>query len=137
MSEIEVKCTGYYPLPFLPIIGVFCSTVKPSKVYLWISTPSLLPPSLLVPLVHYVSRKFNGKEALEDLEVCYDGMADAFKGVVMLLVAAGVGVFALAITSIGAIDNLLHLAETAGRWRCTDAYSDHLDGCRSNRNRFR
>ncbi len=43
---------------------------------------------------------------------CYEGMADAFKGVVMLLVAAGV--FAQGLMSIGAIDNLLGLAESAG-----------------------
>lgn len=39
-------------------------------------------------------------------------MADAFKGVVMLLVAAGV--FAQGLMSVGAIDNLLHLADKAG-----------------------
>ncbi len=39
-------------------------------------------------------------------------MGDAFKGVVMLLVAAGV--FAQGLMSIGAIDNLLALADKAG-----------------------
>ncbi|MCG6295739.1 C4-dicarboxylate transporter DcuC, partial [Vibrio vulnificus] len=60
----------------------------------------------------YVVNKFDGKKALEDLDSCYAGMADAFKGVVMLLVAAGV--FAQGLMSIGAIDNLLHLADNAG-----------------------
>ncbi|MCV5991169.1 anaerobic C4-dicarboxylate transporter DcuC, partial [Escherichia coli] len=62
--------------------------------------------------IHYVVNKFDGKKALEDLDSCYAGMADAFKGVVMLLVAAGV--FAQGLMSIGAIDNLLHLADNAG-----------------------
>jgi len=31
-------------------------------------------------LVHYVVNKFDGKKSLDDLDACYDGMADAFKG---------------------------------------------------------
>src|SRR5690606_30497393 len=63
-------------------------------------------------LVDFITKRFDGKKTLADLESCYDGMAEAFKGVVMLLVAAGV--FAQGLMSIGAIDNLLGLAETAG-----------------------
>ncbi|MBD0788245.1 anaerobic C4-dicarboxylate transporter DcuC [Vibrio sp. Y2-5] len=113
VSEIEVNAPGYYSiLPFLPIIGVFLFNGKTIEG-LSLDIYTIVVASIFVgALVHYVSRKFNGKEALEDLEVCYDGMADAFKGVVMLLVAAGV--FAQGLMSIGAIDNLLHLAETAG-----------------------
>ena len=113
VSEIEVNAPGYYSiLPFLPIIGVFLFNGKTIEG-LSLDLYTIVVASIFVgALVHYVSRKFNGKEALEDLEVCYDGMADAFKGVVMLLVAAGV--FAQGLMSIGAIDNLLHLAETAG-----------------------
>ncbi|WP_165314059.1 anaerobic C4-dicarboxylate transporter DcuC [Vibrio ziniensis] len=113
VSEIEVKAPAYYSiLPFLPIIGVFLFNGKTIEG-LSLDIYTIVVASIFVgALVHYVSRKFNGKEALEDLEVCYDGMAEAFKGVVMLLVAAGV--FAQGLMSIGAIDNLLHLAETAG-----------------------
>ncbi|CAM2994307.1 MULTISPECIES: anaerobic C4-dicarboxylate transporter DcuC [Vibrio] len=113
VSEIEVNAPGYYSiLPFLPIIGVFLFNGKTIEG-LSLDIYTIVVASIFVgALVHYVSRKFNGREALEDLEVCYDGMADAFKGVVMLLVAAGV--FAQGLMSIGAIDNLLHLAETAG-----------------------
>ncbi|OOE49771.1 C4-dicarboxylate transporter DcuC [Salinivibrio kushneri] len=63
-------------------------------------------------LVDFATKKFDGRRTLEDLDACYEGMADAFKGVVMLLVAAGV--FAQGLMSIGAIDNLLGLAESAG-----------------------
>jgi len=113
VSEIEVKAPAYYAiLPFLPIFGVFLFNGKTIEgLYLDIYT--IVVASIFVgALVHYVTIGFKGKESLEDLEVCYDGMADAFKGVVMLLVSAGV--FAQGLMSIGAIDNLLHLAETAG-----------------------
>ncbi len=63
-------------------------------------------------------------------------MADAFKGVVMLLVAAGV--FAQGLMSIGAIDNLIGLAESAEarrRYRI-DAYPDGSHGCSCYRDRF-
>lgn len=63
-------------------------------------------------IIDYVVKKFDGEKTLEDLDSCYQGMAEAFKGVVMLLVAAGV--FAQGLMSIGAIDNLIGLAESAG-----------------------
>ncbi len=113
ISEIEVKAPAYYAiLPFLPIVGVFLFNGKTiDGLYLDIYT--IVVASIFAgALVHYATSGFKGKESLEDLEVCYDGMAEAFKGVVMLLVSAGV--FAQGLMSIGAIDNLLHLAETAG-----------------------
>ncbi|TRN25176.1 anaerobic C4-dicarboxylate transporter DcuC [Vibrio furnissii] len=113
VSEIEVNAPAYYAaLPFLPIIGVFLFNGETIEgLYLDIYTIVVL--SIFIgALVDFVTKRFKGKETLEDLEACYDGMADAFKGVVMLLVAAGV--FAQGLMSIGAIDNLLHLAETAG-----------------------
>ncbi|EEX41089.1 anaerobic C4-dicarboxylate transporter DcuC [Vibrio furnissii CIP 102972] len=113
VSEIEVNAPAYYAaLPFLPIIGVFLFNGETIEgLYLDIYTIVVL--SIFIgALVDFITKRFKGKETLEDLEACYDGMADAFKGVVMLLVAAGV--FAQGLMSIGAIDNLLHLAETAG-----------------------
>ncbi len=113
VSAIEVKAPAYYAaLPFLPIIGVFLFNGETIKgLYLDIYTIVVL--SIFIgALVDFVTKRFKGKETLEDLESCYEGMAEAFKGVVMLLVAAGV--FAQGLMSIGAIDNLLHLAETAG-----------------------
>ncbi|GAA5646847.1 MULTISPECIES: anaerobic C4-dicarboxylate transporter DcuC [Vibrio] len=113
VSEIEVNAPAYYAaLPFLPIIGVFVFNGETIKgLYLDIYTIVVL--SIFIgALVDFVTKRFDGQKTLDDLESCYQGMADAFKGVVMLLVAAGV--FAQGLMSIGAIDNLLHLAETAG-----------------------
>ncbi|CAH0537351.1 anaerobic C4-dicarboxylate transporter DcuC [Vibrio marisflavi] len=113
ISKIEVNAPAFYAiLPFLPIIGVFLFNGETIKgLYLDIYTIVVL--SIFIgAVVNYVTRRFDGKKSLEDLESCYQGMADAFKGVVMLLV--GAGVFAQGLMSIGAIDNLLHLAELAG-----------------------
>ncbi|ASU24255.1 anaerobic C4-dicarboxylate transporter DcuC [Vibrio qinghaiensis] len=113
VSAIEVKAPAYYAaLPFLPIAGVFLfngETIKGLSIDIY----TIVVGSIFIgALVDFVTKRFKGKETLEDLESCYAGMAEAFKGVVMLLVAAGV--FAQGLMSIGAIDNLLHLAETAG-----------------------
>lgn len=113
VSDIQADAPAFYALlPFLPIIGVFFfngRTIEGLELDIY----TIVVLSIFIgALVHYVVNKFDGKKALEDMDACYDGMADAFKGVVMLLVAAGV--FAQGLMSIGAIDNLLHLAETAG-----------------------
>ncbi|MBH9739178.1 anaerobic C4-dicarboxylate transporter DcuC [Vibrio navarrensis] len=113
VSDIQADAPAFYALlPFLPIIGVFLfngRTIEGLELDIY----TIVVLSIFIgALVHYVVNKFDGKMALEDMDACYDGMADAFKGVVMLLVAAGV--FAQGLMSIGAIDNLLHLAETAG-----------------------
>ncbi|CAG19777.1 anaerobic C4-dicarboxylate transporter DcuC [Photobacterium profundum] len=113
ISEMEVKAPAYYAiLPFLPIVGVFLfngETIKGLSLDIYTIVVASI---FLGAMVDFVAKRFNGKETLEDLESCYVGMADAFKGVVMLLVAAGV--FAQGLMSIGAIDNLIGLAEAAG-----------------------
>ncbi|MGF1869029.1 anaerobic C4-dicarboxylate transporter DcuC [Photobacterium indicum] len=113
ISEMEVKAPAYYAvLPFLPIVGVFLfngETIKGLSLDIYTIVVASI---FLGAMVDFVSKRFKGKETLEDLESCYVGMADAFKGVVMLLVAAGV--FAQGLMSIGAIDNLIGLAEAAG-----------------------
>ncbi|MGF1763073.1 anaerobic C4-dicarboxylate transporter DcuC [Aliivibrio kagoshimensis] len=113
ISEMEVKAPAYYAiLPFLPIVGVFLFNGKVIPG-LSLDIYTIVVGSIFVgALVNLATHRFNGKETLEDLESCYAGMADAFKGVVMLLVAAGV--FAQGLMSIGAIDNLIGLAEAAG-----------------------
>ena len=113
ISEITVTAPGYYAiLPFLPIVGVFVfngSTIEGLKLDIY----TIVVFSIFISaVVDFITKRFNGKATLEDLEACYDGMGDAFKGVVMLLVAAGV--FAQGLMSIGAIDNLIGLAEAAG-----------------------
>ncbi|WP_070966314.1 anaerobic C4-dicarboxylate transporter DcuC [Vibrio sonorensis] len=113
VSEIEVNAPSYYAaLPFLPIVGVFVFNGETIPgLSLDIYTIVVLS-IFLGAVVDFFTKRFDGKKTLEDLESCYEGMADAFKGVVMLLVSAGV--FAQGLMSIGAIDNLLHLAESAG-----------------------
>lgn len=113
VSEIEVNAPEFYAvLPFLPILGVFLFNGR-TIPGLTLDIYTIVVLSIFISaMVDYVVKKFDGQTTLEDLESCYEGMADAFKGVVMLLVAAGV--FAQGLMSIGAIDNLLHLAESAG-----------------------
>ena len=113
VSEIEVKAPTFYAiLPFMPIIGVFLFNGK-TIPGLTLDIYTIVVGSICVgALVDYISRRFDGKATLEDLESCFQGMGDAFKGVVMLLVAAGV--FAQGLMSIGAIGNLIGLAESAG-----------------------
>ncbi|GAL16979.1 anaerobic C4-dicarboxylate transporter DcuC [Vibrio maritimus] len=113
VSEMEVNAPAYYcVLPFLPIIGVFLFNGR-TIPGLTLDIYTIVVGSIFLgALIDFVTKRFNGKQTLEDLESCYQGMADAFKGVVMLLVAAGV--FAQGLMSIGAIDNLLHLADKAG-----------------------
>ena len=112
-SELQVSAPAYYSiLPFLPIIGVFVFNGK-TIPGLHIDIYTIVVMSIVLSvIVDYVSKDFRGQVTLLDLEACYNGMADAFKGVVMLLVAAGV--FAQGLMSIGAIDNLIGLAEAAG-----------------------
>jgi DcuC family C4-dicarboxylate transporter len=113
VSEIKVDAPAFYCiLPFLPIIGVFLFNGR-TIPGLSLDIYTIVVGSIFLgALVDFIVKRFNGKKTLEDLESCYQGMADAFKGVVMLLVAAGV--FAQGLMSIGAIDNLLHLADKAG-----------------------
>lgn len=113
LTELTVTAPSFYAiLPFLPIIGVFVfngSTIKGLELDIY----SIVVMSIFISaVIDYATKRFNGRATLEDLESCYEGMADAFKGVVMLLVAAGV--FAQGLMSIGAIDNLIGLAESAG-----------------------
>ena len=113
ISDIETKAPAYYAvLPFLPIIGVFVFNGRTLPgIQLDIYT-IVVGSIFLGALVDFITRRFDGKGALADLQSCYQGMGDAFKGVVMLLVAAGV--FAQGLMSVGAIDNLIGLAESAG-----------------------
>lgn len=113
VSAIEVKAPAYYAiLPFLPIIGVFLFNGE-TILGLSLDIYTIVVVSIFAgAVIDFITKRFDGKKTLEDLESCYEGMAEAFKGVVMLLVAAGV--FAQGLMSIGAIDNLLGLAETAG-----------------------
>ncbi|WP_067584788.1 anaerobic C4-dicarboxylate transporter DcuC [Endozoicomonas ascidiicola] len=113
ISEIEVKAPAFYAiLPFLPIIGVFLFNGKTIEGLALDIYTIVVGSIFIAALVDFVQKRFDGKQTLEDMESCYEGMADAFKGVVMLLVAAGV--FAQGLMSIGAINTLLNMAQAGG-----------------------
>ena len=66
---------------------------------------------LLAAILEFV-RGFNTQKVFTGLEVAFRGMADAFAGVVMLLVAAGV--FAQGLSTIGFIQSLISIATSFG-----------------------
>lgn len=109
-SQLEVDAPVYYCLlPFLPIAGVilFSGKLLPKLHIVTI----LLMCLTLVAIIELIRHR-NGKMVLESLEAVYQGMANAFATVVILLVAAGV--FAQGLISIGFINYLLGFAETGG-----------------------
>ncbi len=99
----------YAILPFTPIIGVLAFDGKwgPQLDIVTIIVMCMVLASLLE-----LVRIRNGKELLDGLQVCWRNMADAFAGVVMLLV--GAGVFAQGLMTIGFIDTLLAHAQDLG-----------------------
>ncbi|GAA0433469.1 anaerobic C4-dicarboxylate transporter DcuC [Aeromonas salmonicida subsp. achromogenes] len=109
-SDLITDAPGFYAiLPFTPIIGVllFDGKVGPKLDIVTIIVICLVLAALLE-----LARKRNGKDLLEGLQVCWRSMADAFAGVVMLLV--GAGVFAQGLMGLGFIANLLDLAQSFG-----------------------
>lgn len=110
VQEIKTQAPKFYALlPFTPIIGVvlFDGKIAPK---LHIITIVILC-MLITCLVEFL-RSWDGKKVLKDLETMYQGMADAFSSVVVLLVAAGV--FAQGLTDIGFIQTLINSAESMG-----------------------
>lgn len=113
LNEDEIKTTApnYYAiLPLLPIIGVLIFDGKWGLPNLHIVTVMVLC-FIITAAVDFL-RSFNAKQTFDNLVVAYRGMADAFAGVVMLLVAAGV--FAQSLSTIGFITNLIDSAQTFG-----------------------
>ncbi|WP_439236491.1 anaerobic C4-dicarboxylate transporter DcuC [Lonepinella koalarum] len=103
VAEITTKVPNYYAiLPFLPVIGVliFSGQYAPSLHIITI----ILIGMLITCLLEFI-RTFDAKTVLNDLTAFYHGMADAFSGVVILLVAAGV--FAQGLSTIGFIHELI------------------------------
>ena len=109
-SDLVTDAPGFYAiLPFTPIIGVllFDGKLGPKLDIVTIIVICLVLAALLE-----LVRKRNGRELLDGLQVCWRNMADAFAGVVMLLV--GAGVFAQGLMGLGFIANLLDLAQSFG-----------------------
>ena len=110
-DEIKTTAPNYYAiLPLLPIIGVLLFDGKWGLPNLHIVTVMVL--CFIITAVVDFLRSFNAKQTFDNLIVAYRGMADAFAGVVMLLVAAGV--FAQSLSTIGFITNLIDSAQTFG-----------------------
>ena len=110
-DEIKTTAPNYYAiLPLLPIIGVLLFDGKWGLPNLHIVTVMVL--CFIITAVVDFLRSFNAKQTFDNLIVAYRGMADAFAGVVMLLVAAGV--FAQSLSTIGFITNLIASAQTFG-----------------------
>ena len=110
-DEIKTTAPNYYAiLPLLPIIGVLIFDGKWGLPNLHIVTVMVLC-FIITAAVDFL-RSFNAKQTFDNLIVAYRGMADAFAGVVMLLVAAGV--FAQSLSTIGFITNLIDSAQCFG-----------------------
>ena len=110
-DEIKTTAPNYYAiLPLLPIIGVLLFDGKWGLPNLHIVTVMVLC-FIITAAVDFL-RSFNAKQTFDNLIVAYRGMADAFAGVVMLLVAAGV--FAQSLSTIGFNTNLIDSAQTFG-----------------------
>ena len=110
-DEIKTTAPNYYAiLPLLPIIGVLIFDGKWGLPNLHIVTVMVLC-FIITATVDFL-RSFNAKQTFDNLMVAYRGMADAFAGVVMLLVAAGV--FAQSLSTIGFITNLIDSAQSFG-----------------------
>ena len=110
-DEIKTTAPNYYAiLPLLPIIGVLLFDGKWGLPNLHIVTVMVLC-FIITAAVDFL-RSFNAKQTFDNLVVAYRGMADAFAGVVMLLVAAGV--FAQSLSTIGFITNLIASAQSFG-----------------------
>ena len=110
-DEIKTTAPNYYAiLPLLPIIGVLIFDGKWGLPNLHIVTVMVLC-FIITAAVDFL-RSFNAKQTFDNLVVAYRGMADAFAGVVMLLVAAGV--FAQSLSTIGFITNLIDSARSFG-----------------------
>ena len=110
-DEIKTTAPNYYAiLPLLPIIGVLIFDGKWGLPNLHIVTVMVL--CFIITAVVDFLRSFNAKQTFDNLVVAYRCMADAFAGVVMLLVAAGV--FAQSLSTIGFITNLIDSAQSFG-----------------------
>nr|WP_314789736.1 anaerobic C4-dicarboxylate transporter DcuC [uncultured Haemophilus sp.] len=110
-DDIKTTAPNYYAiLPLLPIIGVLIFDGKWGLPNLHIVTVMVLC-FIITATVDFL-RSFNAKQTFDNLIVAYRGMADAFAGVVMLLVAAGV--FAQSLSTIGFITNLIASAQSFG-----------------------
>lgn len=109
-SELKTTAPSFYAiLPFTPIIGVL---IFDGKWAPQLDIVTIIVICMVLATLLELVRIRNGKQLLDGLQVCWRSMADAFAGVVMLLV--GAGVFAQGLMTIGFIDTLLAHAQDLG-----------------------
>ncbi|ALP39759.1 anaerobic C4-dicarboxylate transporter DcuC [Aeromonas schubertii] len=109
-SELKTSAPSFYAiLPFTPIIGVL---IFDGKWAPQLDIVTIIVICMVLATLLELVRIRNGKQLLDGLQVCWRSMADAFAGVVMLLV--GAGVFAQGLMTIGFIDTLLAHAQDLG-----------------------
>ncbi|ABQ13194.1 anaerobic C4-dicarboxylate transporter DcuC [Dichelobacter nodosus] len=105
----------YFILPFLPILLIllFNGTCKiGDKVLPELSLGAIIVLTIILTAILEFCRSFDAKKTFAGLEVCYQGMSDAFSSVVVLLVSAGV--FAHSLGVIGFTEGLISLVENFG-----------------------
>ena len=115
----------YFILPFLPIILLFIFTqdgagvLEKINVRLFdpekfpeISLGGLMVFTIIITAICEFFRHLKAKPVYDGLEVCYRGMGEAFSGVVVLLIAAGV--FAHGLSSIGFVSALIDSVQKVG-----------------------
>ncbi|MBV7388235.1 anaerobic C4-dicarboxylate transporter DcuC [Pasteurellaceae bacterium TAE3-ERU1] len=111
MAHLSDAPWYYSLLPFLPIVGLLVFTGK--EIHLGsfaftlpaMSLGSLVVLTLIIAAVIEFIRKRSAEVVYTGLEKCYEGMAEAFSAVVMLLVAAGV--FAEGLSQVGFVSALI------------------------------
>lgn len=105
----------YFILPFFPIVLIifFNGKMGFGEYRLpELSLGAIIVLTILVTAIIEFIRYRDAKKVYEGLEVCYQGMAEAFSTVVVLLVAAGV--FAKSLGTVGFTEALIDLVKDFG-----------------------
>ncbi|WP_293763226.1 anaerobic C4-dicarboxylate transporter DcuC [uncultured Aquitalea sp.] len=109
-SELNTSAPALYALlPFTPIAGVLLFN---GKLAPQLNIITVLVICILLVAVIEFARHRDAQRVFAEMEAVYKGMGEAFTGVVMLIVAAGV--FAQGLSSVGFIAKLIELAQSFG-----------------------
>ncbi len=103
--------TIYAILPIIPLVLIFMfNKLTISSIEMDVTTAMLISVVIALTFEYIATRK--SKEVVNSIQVFFDGMGRQFANVVTFLVAGQV--FAEGLKAIGAIDMIIHSAETAG-----------------------
>lgn len=103
-AELDHSAPLWYAiLPFLPIVLVFIfnGSFAPQLELVTL----VIIAVMIAVVIEFFRHKGRPKKLLDDLEVGYKGMGDAFSSVVMLVIAAGI--FAHGLTTVGFVEALI------------------------------